>query len=30
MATTRVFYKGKKELTMAQFEALTSLDDAVD
>lgn len=30
MATTRVFYKGKKELTMAQFEALASLDDAVD
>lgn len=30
MATTRVLYKGKKELTMAQFEALTSLDDAVD
>lgn len=30
MATERVFYKGKKELTMAQFEALTSLDDAVD
>lgn len=30
MATTRVFYKGKKELTMAQFEALTSLDDAID
>ena len=30
MATTRVFYKGKKELTMAQFEALISLDDAVD
>lgn len=30
VTTTRVFYKGKKELTMAQFEALTSLDDAVD
>ena len=30
MATTRVFYKGKKELTMAQFEALASLDDAID
>lgn len=30
MATTRVFYKGKKELTMAQFEALTELDNAVD
>lgn len=30
MVTTRIFYKGKKELTMAQFEALTSLDDAVD
>lgn len=30
MATTRVFYKGRKELTMAQFEALASLDDAVD
>lgn len=30
MATTRVFYKGKKELTMAQFEALTEPDDAVD
>lgn len=30
MATTRVFYKGKKELRMAQFEALASLDDAVD
>ena len=30
MATTRVFYKGKKELTMAQFEDLTNLDDAVD
>ena len=30
VTTTRVLYKGKKELTMAQFEALTSLDDAVD
>lgn len=30
VTTTRVFYKGKKELTMAQFEALASLDDAVD
>lgn len=30
MATTRILYKGKKELTMAQFEALTSLDNAVD
>lgn len=30
MATTRILYKGKKELTMAQFEALTNLDDAVD
>ena len=30
VTTTRVFYKGKKELTMAQFEALTNLDDAVD
>ena len=30
MATTRVPYKGKKELTMAQFEALDLLDDAFD
>lgn len=30
VTTTRVFYKGKKELTMAQFEALSSLDDAID
>lgn len=30
VTTTRVLYKGKKELTMAQFEALASLDDAVD
>ena len=30
VTTTRVLYKGKKELTMAQFEALTNLDDAVD
>lgn len=30
MATQRVAYKGKRELTMAQFEALTELDDAVD
>ena len=30
VTTTRVFYKGKKELTMAQFEALASLDDAID
>lgn len=30
VTTTRVLYKGKKELTMAQFEALSSLDDAVD
>lgn len=30
MATQRVAYKGKRELTMAQFEVLTELDDAVD
>lgn len=30
VTTTRVLYKGKKELTMAQFEALSSLDDAID
>lgn len=30
VTTTRVLYKGKKELTMAQFEALASLDDAID
>lgn len=30
VTTTRVLYKGKKELTMAQFEALTTLDDAID
>ena len=30
VTTTRVLYKGKKELTMAQFEALTNLDDAID
>lgn len=30
VTTTRVLYKGKKELTMAQFEALANLDDAVD
>ena len=30
VTTTRVLYKGKKELTMAQFDALASLDDAVD
>lgn len=30
MATTRVPYKGKKELTMAQFEAIPLLDNATD
>lgn len=30
MATQRILYKGKKELTMAEYEALTSEDSAVD
>lgn len=30
MATQRVLYKGKKELTMAEYEAITSWDDAID
>lgn len=30
MAITEVYYGGKEELTMAQYEALKTLDDTVD